>query len=202
MILPATLTAGFKERDWMMEEQRSAKYSGLAMTLHWLMVVGVIANWRIAEAGEHAATDEARSAIMGNHFAIGILLLLVVIVRLVVRITGSPPPLSSNYASWERILARTTHTVFYILLIVMPFAGWIAMSKYGAPISVFGIFSVPPLPLAVDPDGAKAIFESHAVAGTVLLVLVAIHILGTLKHTLIDKDGNIFRMLPFGQPKA
>jgi cytochrome b561 len=47
-----------------------------------------------------------------------------------------------------------------------------------------------------------AIFELHGVAGTVLLGLVVIHVLGTLKHTLIDKDGNLFRMLPFGTPRA
>ena len=185
-----------------MGEQTPAKYSGMAMILHWLMVIGVIANWRIAEAGEHAATQAEKSAIMGNHFAIGMSLFVIVAVRILVRITGSPPPLSSNLAAWERVLARTTHTIFYVLLLVMPLAGWFAMSKLGFPISVFGIVEVPPLSIAKDPDGAKAIFESHALAGTILLVLVAVHILGTLKHTFIDKDGNIFRMLPFGQPKG
>lgn len=185
-----------------MATNATGKYSGIAMLLHWLMALGVIANWRIAEASEHAATQADKSAIMGNHFAIGMALFLVVLVRILVRATGSPPPLSASLAPWERIVARTTHTLFYILLLVMPLAGWFAMSKYGLPIDVFGIFEVPPLPVGKDPDGAKAIFESHALAGTILLVLVAVHILGTLKHTLIDKDGNIFRMLPFGQPKA
>ena len=150
----------------------------------------------------HAATREAKSEIMGNHFALGVVIAVLVAIRLVIRITGSPPPQPKSHAPWERILARTTHTIFYVLLLVMPFAGWLAMSKYGGPISVFGLFELPPLPVAADPEGGKAIFESHAVAGTVLLILIALHILGTLKHTLIDKDGNIFRMLPFGQPKA
>ena len=47
------------------------KYSVPAMALHWLIAIGVIANWRIAEAGEHAASQAEKSAIMGNHFAIG-----------------------------------------------------------------------------------------------------------------------------------
>lgn len=42
----------------------------------------------------------------------------------------------------------------------------------------------------------------HAVAGTTLLVLIAVHVLATLKHTFIDKDGTIFRMLPFGTVKG
>ena len=185
-----------------MSEQDSKRYSGVAMALHWLVAIAVIANWRIAEAGEHAATDEAKSEIMGNHFAIGVIILILIVLRLGWRFVRKPPPLSNQLAGWERMLAKGTHTIFYVLLAVMPFAGWFAMSKYGAPISVFGIFEVPPLPVAPDPEGAKAIFESHAAAGTVLLILVAVHILGTLKHTLIDKDGNLFRMLPFGEPKA
>ena len=56
--------------------------------------------------------------------------------------------------------------------------------------------------IASQPASGMAIFEIHATAGMVLLGLVVIHVLGTLKHTLIDKDGNLFRMLPFGTPKA
>ena len=185
-----------------MTEGSSKRYSGVAMLLHWLVAIAVIANWRIAEAAEHAATKEAQSQIMSNHFSIGITILALILLRFGWRFVRKPPPLSSDFAGWERMLAKGTHIVFYVLLTVMPLAGWFAMSKYGAPISVFGLFELPSLPVAPDPEGAKAIFESHAAAGTVLLVLVAVHILGTLKHTFIDKDGNIFRMLPFGEPKA
>lgn len=185
-----------------MNEQGQARYSGVAMAIHWLIAVLVIVNWRIAEAGEHAASDEARGQIMANHFAIGVTILALILIRLVWRFVNPPPPLSSTLAGWERVLAKTVHTLFYVMLIVMPLAGWFAMSKYGAPINVFGVFSLPALPVAPDPDAAKEIFESHATAGKILLALVAVHILATLKHTLIDKDGNIFRMLPFGEPKA
>jgi cytochrome b561 len=34
------------------------------------------------------------------------------------------------------------------------------------------------------------------------LVGIALHVLATLKHTFIDKDGTIFRMLPFGTAKG
>jgi cytochrome b561 len=35
------------------------RYSGITMILHWLLAIGVIANWRIAEAAEHAPEAEA-----------------------------------------------------------------------------------------------------------------------------------------------
>lgn len=185
-----------------MNDGTGPRYPAAAMILHWLLAAGVIAQWRIAEAGEHAASQEAGREIMSNHFALGLVILLLVLLRLAVRLAQPNPPLAGHLAGWERALAKTSHTLFYVLLIVMPIAGWIAMSKFDNPIDVWGVFTMPALPLATDPEGAKAIFSIHAIAGTILLALTAIHILGTLKHTLIDRDGNLFRMLPFGTPKA
>ena len=178
------------------------KYSPVAMALHWLIAVAVIANWRIAEAGEHAATQAERSAVMGNHFALGVLIFVAVVLRFAWRAGKGVPPPQAGHAGWERTLAKTVHVLFYALLLVMPLAGWLAMSKYGAPIDIWGLVSVPPLPVAADEAGAKAIFEQHATAGTVLLILIVVHVLGTLKHTVLDKDGNLFRMLPFGTSRG
>jgi cytochrome b561 len=180
---------------------QKTKYSGLAMALHWLVGIAVIVSWRIAEAAEAAPTRELRSEIMGNHFALGVVIFSLVALRFVWRMLSPPPPPSPHHAAWERVLARVTHGLIYTLLLVMPLAGWFAMSKYGAGISLWGAIEVPPLPVAPDDKIAEQVFETHAVAGTILLVLIAVHVLGTLKHTLIDRDGTIFRMLPFGEAR-
>jgi cytochrome b561 len=49
---------------------------------------------------------------------------------------------------------------------------------------------------------AEAVFEAHATVGKILVYLMFLHIAAALKHTLIDRDGNLFRMLPFGKAKA
>ena len=185
-----------------MNEARGPRYPGAAMLLHWLIAAGVIAQWRIAEAAEHAQTEEAGGAIMSNHFALGLVLLVLVLLRLMVRTVRPNPPLAEHLAGWERALSKTIHTLFYALLIAMPIAGWIALSMFDAPIDLWGLVTVPALPLEENKDAAEAIFSAHATAGTVLLGLAVLHILGTLKHTLIDRDGNLFRMLPLGTPKA
>lgn len=185
-----------------MEQTTGKRYSGVAMLLHWLIAIGVITQWRIAEAAEHSASEEAGREIMSNHFSLGVTILVLVLARLVWRLVRPNPPLAAHLATWERWLAKISHTLFYVLLIAMPLVGWLAMSKYGSRVDVWGIFTMPRLPVAEDPEGAKALFDFHATAGMTLLILTAIHILGTLKHTLIDRDGNLFRMLPFGTPKA
>lgn len=113
-----------------------------------------------------------------------------------------PPPQSLNHALWERLLARGIHFAFYALLLVMPIAGWVAMSSFGEEISVFGLISLPLLPVGIDPARGEAIFEIHGAAGITLLVLTAIHALAALKHTFLDRDGTLFRMLPFGRVRG
>lgn len=178
------------------------RYSGLAMLLHWLIAVLVIVQWRLAEAAEEAATREAGGAIMANHFALGVMIFAVVAVRLMWRQISPPPPPASGHASWERSVARLVHFAFYALLLVMPVAGWIALSSFGEPINLWGMFQLPALPVPRDPDLGEAIFEVHGASGVALLVLMALHAAAALKHTVIDKDGTLFRMLPFGTPRG
>ena len=175
------------------------KYSGLAMLLHWLIAVLVIVQWRISEAAEEAATREAGGAIMANHFAIGVVIFLVVALRLVWRQVSPPPPPGPGHAPWERTLANLVHFAFYALLLVMPVAGWIALSSFGQPISVWGLFSLPALPVPQNPALGEQIFELHGASGIALLVLAALHALAALKHTFIDKSGGLSRMLPWGK---
>lgn len=177
------------------------RYSVVAMILHWLIAIAVIVNWRVAEAADHASEAESRE-IMGTHMSIGVTILVLILLRFAWRLMYPPPPIAAHVSGWERVLARSVHTAFYVLLIAMPLAGWVAMSSFGFGVNIYGLFELPTLPIPQSRDLGSAIFDAHAAAGAVLLVLVVLHVLGTLKHTLVDKDGNIFRMLPFGTPRA
>ena len=66
------------------------------------------------------------------------------------------------------------------------------------PVDFFGLFTIPMLPVGENKDLAGTIFDAHKTAGTIMIYLIGLHILGALKHTFIDKDLGIFRMLPFG----
>jgi cytochrome b561 len=74
--------------------------------------------------------------------------------------------------------------------------GWYANSLSGREIDFFGMFVIPALPVGENPDAGKAIFELHATGGSIMIYLIALHILGALKHTFIDKIPGISRMLP------
>ena len=181
-----------------MNATTARRYSTGAMIFHWVIAIAVIVNWRIVEAAEHLG-DAEKAPLMGNHKALGITILLLTIGRLIWRWTHPVPPLPSNLAQWERTLARAVHVIFYVLLIGLPIGGWLAGSFFGKGVDVFGIFTLPALPVGENPDTGKSIIGLHKTGGEVFIYLIALHILGALKHTFFDKNGGIYRMLPFGK---
>ena len=91
------------------------------------------------------------------------------------------------------------HAGAWAFLIGLPLGGWLAGSYFGRGVDVFGIFSLPALPVGENPDMGKTIIGFHKTGGEIFIYLIALHILGALKHTFFDKNGGIFRMLPFGK---
>lgn len=177
------------------------RYSLGAIILHWAIAIAVIVTWRFAESAEHASETEA-AEIMSNHMALGMIILALTVLRLIWRWTHSQPPFPKDLARWEAVLARIVHFVFYVLLLALPLMGWVANSKYNAPVDIFGLFSIPALPLSRDEALGHELFEVHGTLGTIMIYLIGLHILGALKHHFIDKNGELFRMLPFRRSKS
>lgn len=174
------------------------RYSTGAMIFHWLIALAVIVNWRLAEAAENATRADAIQY-FANHKAIGILILLLTLGRLVWRWTHPVPPLPVDLARWEKVLARSVHIIFYVLLIGLPLGGWLANSFEGRTVEMFGAVTIPPLPVGANEDLGDTIFDAHALGGQIFVYLIGLHILGALKHTFFDRNGGVFRMLPFGK---
>ena len=174
------------------------RYSIVAMLFHWTIAVLVILNWRLADSA-HELKGPQGASLMADHKAFGILILALTLGRLLWRLANPIPRLPENYASWERILARSTHVIFYVLLLALPLGAWIANSLGGRSIDFFGLFTIPPLPVGTNKGLSHTIFDLHGTFGMILIYLVGLHILGALKHTFFDRDGGIFRMLPFGR---
>ena len=180
---------------------QQARYSRVAMALHWLIAIAVIANWLIPQQLEDLPHEEFMDA-MWPHKALGLIIFVLVLLRLGWRLVRKPPDLASTLKPWERALAKTVHTAFYILLLAMPVAGYVGNSYDGSDVNMFNLFTIPRLPVPVDDEFAHQIFALHGTFGTVLLVLVGLHVLASLKHQFVDRDGNLYRMLPWGTPKA
>jgi len=184
------------------------RYTSLAITLHWLVAFGIIVNVFLALTWDMYPDDAVRPAI-NLHKSIGVTVLGLAVMRLLWRLTHTPPALPTGYAKWEVQLSHLTHILLYAIIFAMPLTGWImdsAWDKAAAnPMYLFGLFEWPRLGfiMALDPDTKKAVHdgfgEAHEIVAYVIYGLVALHVLGALKHQFIDKKRELQRMWYTGE---
>src|SRR3954471_21697908 len=96
----------------------SARYSTLAIILHWLIAAAIVLQVVLAGRMEGPPTPES-FAVTQLHKSIGITILLLSLARLGWRLTHPPAPLPASMARWERVLAQITHVGFYVVMIAM-----------------------------------------------------------------------------------
>ena len=70
-------------------------------------------------------------------------------------------------------------------------------SATGRDISWFGLFNWPLLPISGGREVSRSLMDVHELAVKALYVLLALHVIGALKHYFLDRDTVLQRMLPF-----
>lgn len=167
------------------------RYSNVAVTIHWLTVALVLYNVGVMLL----LPEDVADGLMGSHMAVGLTVLFLTVLRLVWRLTHRWPPLSDRMAPWEKALARATHVLFYVLLFAVPLAGWLMVSAArGEPISWFGLFDIPALPVQQSRETAGLFNNVHEIAAFSTIGLVLLHVAGALKNTFSDRVPGISRM--------
>lgn len=177
-----------------MAEPRN-RYSVTSLVLHWLIAVLILVQILLITA--HEATDGALSReFVQIHKSLGLTILMLTLARIGWRILNPAIPLPTDMKRWEKVLARTTHVLFYAALIVLPLTGWAASSAAGRGIVWFGLFDWPLLPVEGGRDTARTLMAVHGLVVKGLYVLVALHVLGALKHHFVNRDNVLHRMIP------
>lgn len=132
------------------------------------------------------------------HLAVGPTILLLMLVRLVWRMTHRPPPAPSDLAPALQLLSRVTHWSFYGLLIAIPVLGWLSASGFGARPTLMFLFHLPAIAPANE-RSAEAWGTVHGLLAWALAGVIALHVSGALWHGLALGDGVFSRMMP-GRP--
>jgi cytochrome b561 len=174
------------------------RYTHTAMFFHWAIAAMIVTNFALAWLSEGQPKAQ-RMEMMQLHFSIGYTVLILALLRLIWRLTHRPPPFEREVKAWESTLAHIVHWALYVMMFALPILGLLAISAGGGgkPLSWFGLFNVPTIPFAV-PDHARgeSFGQIHGTLAFVLLGLLALHIAGAIKHHFLDRDGELFRMIP------
>ena len=170
----------------------SERYTRTAIALHWTIAVAVIVQFAWGWGMQAIAKQPAglRADAFNMHKSIGLTILALMILRALWRWRHPAPPLPTMPA-WQARIARANHVTLYIVLFVMPVAGYLGSVFSGYPVKYFGIT----LPAwGYKSETIKALMSSvHLVASWVLVGSVCLHVAGALKHWL-DGDRLVERM--------
>ena len=192
----------------------ATRYTNTAVVLHWLIgfvIIGMFAlGWFMSELPKEAPKESAfdlfnlgvytwqlaepaspRTFYFSLHKSIGVTLIVLILLRILWRITHKPPALLASMANWEKKLATAGHHLLYLLMVLMPATGLLQgiYSKYG--VKWFGMDFIGGLD---NKDLREVFHDAHELIGTIFAIMVLIHIAAAIKHKFIDKDETLKRM--------
>lgn len=172
-----------------------SRYSSLSITLHWAMLLLLIAVYACMELREYYPKgSDFREGLKMWHFMFGLTVLLLVLIRVVARVTGGTPPITPDPPAWQTLIARLTHLALYAFMIAMPIAGWVILSASGKAIPFYGL-ELPAL-VGLNKALAEQVKELHETVATIGYFLVGLHAVAALFHHYIVKDDTLRRMIP------
>jgi len=171
-----------------------SRFGVVSILNHWVTAVLVLGMIGVGLYMSDLPRGPDKSQMIGMHKSIGIIVLGLALLRLLWRMGNPLPALLGTDSAWQRRAARIAHLALYALLLVLPLTGWIMSSAGNHPVSVFGLFTLPPL---VDQSKAlgEAFEEIHVVLAWSLMAVLALHFVAALKHHFMDGDATLRRML-------
>jgi len=174
------------------------QFNGLMRLLHWLMAAMVLTMLFIG-IGMVASLGDYH-LLLSIHRPLGIAILILVVIRLVTRLSSTLPPFPATMSPQERLAAHASEVLLYTLLFVQPLVGWAMLSAARYPIVLFGpVHLFPILPHNV--MMYSVLRQTHTVVAYLFFLAFLAHFGAVLFHTLIVRDGLLSRMLP-GRARA
>lgn len=171
-------------------------YGPASRLLHWLMAALIFLTVPAGLVMMQAEIDRSlQNALFIFHKNVGVLLLLLVALRLVLRWRKPPMSRAVRLPRWQELIASTTHSLLYGLLIIVPIAGYVRVRAGGYPIEALDMLRVPTLVPRSD-DLAATAKALHYFAGLAIIVSIALHVGAALFHRLVKKDDIFSRMWP------
>jgi cytochrome b561 len=199
-----------------MRENTESTWGSRAKLLHWLIALliltavsaGFVMASTYGASFKHEDIMALHNLTAQIHITVGLTILILVTYRLAWRLKNPVPELPASLLTYQRWLARATHTTFYGLLFIMPLSGWAANSVLGDT-ETFGVTEiwflgwniVPPIlpQLPLDHSYGYPFFAGiHHYALYIGGGVLTLHFIAALWHHFLRKDNIFLRMWPAG----
>jgi len=175
-------------------------YGAVAIALHWLLALAIVGAFSVGVYMHDLPFSPQRLKFFNWHKWAGVTILALSALRLLWRLTHRAPPLPAQILdmmpTWQRHAHHATHALLYGLFFAVPLSGWAYSSAAGFPIVWFGLLPLPDW-VPVNKELADAVLKPlHQTFAFTLAALVVLHVVATLKHQFVDRDGLFWRMWP------
>jgi len=175
----------------------ATRYGALAMGLHWLTFLLMVAGFLTAEAEELFPKGSAwRGSLVDLHGSFGLLVLLVAAPRLLLHLADRRPPIVPPVPAIQDRMAVIAHWALYALLFLLPVTGVCLVNFEGEVVMFFGS-SLPRL-LPKSEMLEDAFEEVHEFLANAAYAVIGLHAGAALFHHYMQRDNTLRRMLPWG----
>jgi cytochrome b561/polyisoprenoid-binding protein YceI len=179
----------------------TTQYGGVTKTFHWLTALLIVSlipmGWYAERLPYETEIELARKAwLFSLHKTLGITAFFVALARILWAIRQTKPGLLNADNKLESFAAETIHWALYGALVIVPLSGWISHAAAAGFAPIWWPFGQN-LPLIPKSTNIEHIFSAvHWISGRVLIAALVLHIAGSIKHHVIDRDATLRRMLP------
>jgi cytochrome b561 len=163
-----------------------------AQALHWLAVLLTLTTLPVIWVAVSLPEGQSRSRLLVVHRSLGVSIFVLTLARILWRVRHAAPPLPRDTSWAMELISRITHYMLYALLILMPITGYLHQRMIAR-------FHILGCSIFRDSQKNKGLGEVanylHLLGQWGLYALVALHVLATVWHVAIRRDGLLSRKI-------
>jgi len=168
-------------------------YGKTAKVLHWLIAALLAVQFPIGWLMPDIRRGMAPGNAMKLHITIGLVILMLIVLRLVLRLFHPVAP-AEALPPWQRLTSASVHWLLYGLVFATAMSGWFFASFRGWQLPLFSGGLLPMLTASGSAAG-RLVGGWHQAAGWGLLFAIGFHVIAALMHAFIFRDRVVQRML-------
>ena len=171
------------------------KYNLSMRIMHWLSGLGFLFALFLGIILTHtswiAKSNEVQYILL--HKSFGLLIFFLAILRIIIKWNSQAPGSASNN-KFEKFLEKFTHYFLYFAILALPISGYMMASFSGRKSGFFGLFNMP-LFVEKNEQFSSTAYQIHQILAYITLCFIGLHLLGAIKHMIIDKNNILKRII-------
>lgn len=170
------------------------KYVPSLRWLHWSMMMCFVLIFALGMVMvDLDKDDEVRPVLFWLHKSFGVLSLLLLALRLVIRLLFPVPATVATGSVLQKVLTNWVHKLLYALMLCIPIIGWAHSDLHGRGVKLFGL-ELPKVFPTIEGIGLWP-GEIHGYLAYAFLCLVVVHIAGVIKQHYVYGNKVLQRMV-------